>query len=125
MLSRRANRKRTTSTPRLRKVMWCRPKAVYGNPGSAHCCLEAHGQVAEWQGDEPDRLGFHTKRKWHRRPARHWHPRPAARNVRIVTPVMGGGFGSKFAADSWGVEAALLSKASGGKPVKMFLDRGD
>ena len=36
---------------------------------------------------------------------------------------MGGGFGSKFPADRWGAEAAQLSKASGGKPVKLFLDR--
>ena len=36
---------------------------------------------------------------------------------------MGGGFGSKFPADLWGAECAQLSKASGGKPVKLFLDR--
>ena len=36
---------------------------------------------------------------------------------------MGGGFGSKFPADRWRVESAQLSKASGGKPVKLFLDR--
>ena len=36
---------------------------------------------------------------------------------------MGGGFGSKFPADRWQIESAHLSKASGGKPVKMFLDR--
>src|SRR5260370_6948467 len=35
----------------------------------------------------------------------------------------GGGFGSKFAGDRWGVEATQLSKESGGKPVKLFLDR--
>ena len=32
-------------------------------------------------------------------------------------------FGSKFPADRWQIESAHLSKASGGKPVKMFLDR--
>ena len=36
---------------------------------------------------------------------------------------IGGGFGSKFSADRWGVVCANLSKASGGKPVKLFLDR--
>jgi len=35
---------------------------------------------------------------------------------------MGGGFGSKFPADKWGVESAQLSKTTG-KPVKLFLDR--
>ena len=36
---------------------------------------------------------------------------------------MGGGFGSKFPSDLWGVQCAQLSKESGGKPVKLFLDR--
>ena len=36
---------------------------------------------------------------------------------------MGGGFGSKFPADRWGVECAHLSKESGNRPVKLFLDR--
>jgi xanthine dehydrogenase YagR molybdenum-binding subunit len=36
---------------------------------------------------------------------------------------MGGGFGSKFPADRWGSAGAELSKMSGGKPVKLFLDR--
>ena len=35
---------------------------------------------------------------------------------------MGGGFGSKFGADVWGLTAAELSKKAG-KPVRMFLDR--
>ena len=36
---------------------------------------------------------------------------------------MGGGFGSKFGADIWGVTAARLAEDGGGRPVKMFLDR--
>src|SRR5262249_13875979 len=36
---------------------------------------------------------------------------------------MGGGFGSKFPLDKWDAEAAQLSKASGGRPVKLYLDR--
>ena len=35
---------------------------------------------------------------------------------------MGGGFGSKFGADVWGVAAAKLAKEAG-RPVRMFLDR--
>ena len=35
---------------------------------------------------------------------------------------IGGGFGSKFAADRWGVLAAKLSKELG-RPVKLMLDR--
>jgi xanthine dehydrogenase YagR molybdenum-binding subunit len=44
-------------------------------------------------------------------------------NIHVHMDYMGGGFGSKFPADVWGIEAAQLSKQSGGKPVKLFLDR--
>ncbi len=46
-----------------------------------------------------------------------------ASNIRSQMQFIGGGFGSKFAADRWGVEGSHLSKLSGGKPVKLFLDR--
>jgi xanthine dehydrogenase YagR molybdenum-binding subunit len=36
---------------------------------------------------------------------------------------MGGGFGSKFPCDRWAVTGARLSKSSGGRPVRLFLDR--
>jgi xanthine dehydrogenase YagR molybdenum-binding subunit len=36
---------------------------------------------------------------------------------------VGGGFGSKFSADAWGPVCAFLSQKSGGKPVKLYLDR--
>ena len=44
-------------------------------------------------------------------------------NVTVHTDYMGGGFGSKFGADIWGMTAAELSKMAGGRPVKLFLDR--
>ena len=28
------------------------PKAIYGIPVITHCCLEPHGQVVEWKGDQ-------------------------------------------------------------------------
>src|SRR5260370_25274976 len=36
---------------------------------------------------------------------------------------VGGGDGSTCAPGTWGVECTQLSKDSGGKPVKLFLDR--
>jgi xanthine dehydrogenase YagR molybdenum-binding subunit len=45
-----------------------------------------------------------------------------ASNVTVLTEVMGGGFGSKFSADAWGIAAAKLAKEAG-RPVRMFLDR--
>ncbi len=47
----------------------------------------------------------------------------AADKIHVEMDYMGGGFGSKFAPDRWGVECAKLSQESGGKPVKLFLER--
>src|SRR5207253_6332153 len=46
----------------------------------------------------------------------------SADKVRVLTPVMGGGFGSKFSADTWGLACARLAKKAG-RPVKMMLER--
>jgi xanthine dehydrogenase YagR molybdenum-binding subunit len=94
----------------------------YAIPVITHCCLEPHGQVIQWDGNSMN----------------YW---PSTQNVSgIATDIgtalkfapdkinvdmqyIGGGFGSKFASDSWGRICANLSKASGGKPVKLYLDR--
>lgn len=97
-------------------------EGFYGIPVITHCCLEPHGQVVEWAGDNVNYF-------------------PSTQNVsglatdlgtalkfppdkiKVHQDHVGGGFGSKFAADRWGVECANLSKDAGGKPVKFFLDR--
>jgi xanthine dehydrogenase YagR molybdenum-binding subunit len=94
----------------------------YGVPVITHCCLEPHGTIIQWNGEHievwpstqnvsgiPPELGKAVK--------------VPASNIHVHMDYMGGGFGSKFPMDLWDVEAAHLSKASGGKPVKMFLDR--
>ncbi|MHB8753513.1 MAG: xanthine dehydrogenase family protein molybdopterin-binding subunit [Candidatus Acidiferrales bacterium] len=98
----------------------------YGVPVIAHCCLETHGQVTEWNGDDltvwsstqnvsgiagefVDGLGQQGIKV-------------AANNVHVISQYMGGGFGSKFAADTWGIACAQLSKKAG-RPVKMMLER--
>jgi xanthine dehydrogenase YagR molybdenum-binding subunit len=97
-------------------------EGVYGIPVLTHCCLEPHGQSSAWKddkieywpstqnvsgigGDVGKALGV-----------------PAA-NIHVHMDHIGGGFGSKFSADLWGVEGAQLSKSSGGRPVKLYLDR--
>lgn len=94
----------------------------YGLPVITHCCLEPHGSTAKYEGEKVEfwpstqnvsavgddlakSLGI------------------AATNVHTHMDYIGGGFGSKFQADKWGVAAAKLSKSSGGKPVKLYLDR--
>jgi xanthine dehydrogenase YagR molybdenum-binding subunit len=94
----------------------------YGIPVITHCCLEPHGQVIQWDGNSMN----------------YW---PSTQNVsgigtdiatalkfppekiNVEMQYVGGGFGSKFGSDSWGRICANLSKSSGGKPVKLFLDR--
>lgn len=45
--------------------------------------------------------------------------------ARVITRFMGGGFGAKFPAGAEGRLAAELSRASGGRPVKLMLTRFD
>jgi xanthine dehydrogenase YagR molybdenum-binding subunit len=96
-------------------------KGTYGLSMITHCCLEAHGLTAEWEGDQLT--------VWVSTQAVTGVPGeiaeaigvPAA-NVRAVTPYMGGGFGSKFSPDRWGIVCAQLAKDTG-RAVKLFLER--
>jgi xanthine dehydrogenase YagR molybdenum-binding subunit len=98
-------------------------EGTYGNSVITHCCLETHGQTVEWT-DENNVL---------------IHPSTQgvsvignelaqalgipAGNVQLKMDFIGGGFGSKFPIDRWGVECAKVSKMAGGKPVKIMLER--
>ncbi len=101
-------------------------EGTYGLAVITHCCLEAHGSAAEWNGDKltvwasTQSVSGLTQEYSTSLTGKGFPVTPA--NVRILTPVMGGGFGSKFAADTWGISAAVLAKKAG-RPVKMMLDR--
>ena len=94
---------------------------TYSTHVITHVCLETHGCVCEWEGDNltawvstqavhGTREGFATGLKI-----------PVA-NVRVITQYMGGGFGSKFGPDVQGLICAKLAKQAG-VPVKLMLDR--
>src|SRR5712691_9391756 len=94
----------------------------YGIPVITHCCLEPHGNAVQWNGDSimmwpstqnVSGIGGDLAKSL----------QLPATQIKVHMDHIGGGFGSKFAADRWGVECANLSKESGGKPVKLFLDR--
>ena len=94
----------------------------YGIPVITHCCLEPHGQVIQFDGKKME--------YWPSTQNISGLPTDLGRNLNFpATDIhahmdyMGGGFGSKFSADLWGTECAILSRDSGGKPVKLFLDR--
>ncbi len=95
----------------------------YGAPVITHSTMESHGQVVSWQGDKIEyfpttqgvsSIGGDLAKQLE----------VPASQVHVFQEHMGGGFGSKFQSDRWGAECARLSKMSGGKPVKLFLDRG-
>jgi xanthine dehydrogenase YagR molybdenum-binding subunit len=94
----------------------------YGIPVLTHCCLEPHGQTSAFNGEQcdyfPSTQGVSTVGGDLAKALG-----VPADKVIVHMDFTGGGFGSKFPADVWGVEGAQLSKESGGKPVKFFLDR--
>jgi xanthine dehydrogenase YagR molybdenum-binding subunit len=109
------------------------PEAVVseGNYGAwviTHCCLESHGNVLEWDG--PDKLrSWSSTQNVSGVPGQLGSGLRAKKievqdsNIETVCQYIGGGFGSKFSPDRWGIVAAQLSKQAGGKAVKLMLDR--
>jgi xanthine dehydrogenase YagR molybdenum-binding subunit len=98
-------------------------EGLYGSPVIVHCCLEPHGSVSEWT--DKDHLFTHiSTQNVSGIAAQMADPLGiSAANIRIHQDNMGGGFGSKFAADRWDIAAARLSKKAGGRPVRMMLER--
>jgi xanthine dehydrogenase YagR molybdenum-binding subunit len=100
-------------------------EGIYGLPVIVHCCLETHGAVAEWTDD--DHLLMHASTQYVSGiPGQMAEVIgiPAA-NIRQVQENIGGGFGSKFGPDRWGIYSAKLSKKAGGAAVKMMLSRAE
>lgn len=97
-------------------------KGTYGMPLVAHNCLEAHGQIVHWTGPDSLIAWCSTQAVAGVAPQLAEGVGIPAANVRVVTEYMGGGYGSKFSADRWGVECARLARLAGA-PVKLMLDR--
>lgn len=94
---------------------------TYNTQVQTHVCLETHGCVCEWQGE--------NLTAWASTQAVHGTREGFAKalnipmnNVRVITEYMGGGFGSKFGPDVQGIMAAQLAKKAGAA-VHMLLDR--
>ena len=95
---------------------------TYGLAMITHCCLEPHGSVMEWDGDNV--LAHLSTQAVSGSVAQIARPLEIpATNVRVQQDHIGGGFGSKFGPDEWDITAARLSKKAGGKAVKMFNER--
>jgi xanthine dehydrogenase YagR molybdenum-binding subunit len=98
-------------------------ESTYSLPVITHVCLEPHGLTAKWDGDDKIVAWASTQAVGATANELAQSFNLPVDNVTVLTEVMGGGFGSKFGADIWGVTAARLSKKAGGRPVTMFLDR--
>jgi xanthine dehydrogenase YagR molybdenum-binding subunit len=86
-----------------------------------HSAMETHGVVASWDAGELTVWASTQGTTGVRDDLAEVLGVPKEK-VRVVTEFMGGGFGAKFGAGSYGVLAAQLSRKAG-RPVRLMLDR--
>jgi xanthine dehydrogenase YagR molybdenum-binding subunit len=97
-------------------------EGTYGIPVITHSCLEPHGLVIQWQGDQVQAwpsTQFVTGWAGTLAP----NLKVPVANIKVKMDYIGGGFGSKFSPGAWAEVGARLSQKAGGKPVKLFLER--
>jgi xanthine dehydrogenase YagR molybdenum-binding subunit len=94
---------------------------TYSTPDESHAMMEPHASTAVWDGDK---LTLYTSNQMIA-----WGVGDVAKtlniakeNVRLVSPFIGGGFGSKLFVRSDALLAALGARAAG-RPVKIALQR--
>jgi len=96
-------------------------EGYYGINAITHCCLEPHGATLEWKGDKLD-VHLSTQNVSRTDDGFADALEITADDVDVHCDYVGGGFGSKFAPDYWGIAAAQIAKKTG-RPVKWMLDR--
>ena len=96
---------------------------LYGIPVITHCCLESHGSISEWT--DQDHLFTHISTQNVSGIAGQMAEplKIPATNIHVHQDNVGGGFGSKFSPDRWGIFTAEISKKADGKPVRYMLER--
>ena len=98
-------------------------EGIFRTQVQTHSSLETHGVVAEWNGDDltvwASTQGVHAIRQ----SLSNYFEIPATR-VHVVTPVMGGGFGSKLGPGVEDATAAELARSSG-RPGEILLERDE
>ncbi len=97
-------------------------EAEYGMPVITHCCMEAHGQVAEVREDEMFIWASTQAVSGYADRSISDEVDIPQNKIRVDCQHMGGGFGSKFNPGKWGTICSILAKQTG-KPVKLMLDR--
>ncbi|MTH61875.1 xanthine dehydrogenase family protein molybdopterin-binding subunit [Paracoccus litorisediminis] len=95
--------------------------ATYETAGHASAAMEPHASIASWQGDDLTIWGSFQMIS-HNVKELADALRIAPKRVRILSPYVGGGFGSKLGISHDAVAAALAAKALG-RPVRVVLTR--
>ncbi|HLY98228.1 MAG TPA: molybdopterin cofactor-binding domain-containing protein, partial [Candidatus Angelobacter sp.] len=95
----------------------------YGCPVITHCCLESHGSIAGWTDNDHLMVYISTQNVSGVAGEYSGALKVPRSNVHVHQDHIGGGFGSKFGADRWGIHTAEVSKKAGGKPVRVMLER--
>jgi xanthine dehydrogenase YagR molybdenum-binding subunit len=98
-------------------------EGIYGCPVITHSCLESHGSIAEWENDDHLMVRISTQNVSGVAGEYASSLKIPAANIHVHQDHIGGGFGSKFGADRWGIYTAQVSKKAGGKPVRYMLER--
>lgn len=97
-------------------------EATYETPREYHMAIEPHGLIIDWEAD--DRVTIYEATQWVDGTAS-WFARAFEipfENVRVVSPYVGGGFGSKGFVLPHSIAAALAAKMTG-RPVKLTIGR--
>lgn len=94
---------------------------TYTTPDQSHAMMEPHASLASWDGDKLTIWTSNQMIAWSVGDLAKTLKIPPA-NVRVVSPYIGGGFGSKLFVRSDMILAALGSRAAG-RPVKIALPR--
>ncbi len=93
----------------------------YETQVTPHNCLETHGCVAEWNGDELT-VWHSTQGIMSVQGAVSKAAGIPASQTRVITQYMGGGFGSKFGPEEFGNMAVSMAKETK-RPVHFLVDR--
>lgn len=96
-------------------------KGHYGIVTISHMCLEPHGSHCSWEGENLD-VHLSTQNVSGTGSQFAEALEIDASKVTVTSDYEGGGFGSKFQADEWGVACAKMAKETG-RPVRLMLDR--
>ncbi|HXW91326.1 MAG TPA: xanthine dehydrogenase family protein molybdopterin-binding subunit [Terriglobales bacterium] len=98
-------------------------EGLYGIAVITHCCLESHGSISEWTDQDHVFTHISTQNVSGIAGQMAEPLKIPATNIRVHQDNVGGGFGSKFSPDRWGIFTAEISKKANGKPVRYMLER--